>query len=77
MKSEPPQHTERFEVTVLTEGTFEEASQGKQTGRTLVKEVPVGDSGVRIPRSMDVAKFWQVIEECMQRADEVNKGLGK
>ncbi|RDA84443.1 hypothetical protein CP532_2138 [Ophiocordyceps camponoti-leonardi (nom. inval.)] len=76
-RSEPPQHKERFEVKVVTDGTFEEAKSGEmQTGRTVARALPPGTPGVRIPRSMDVAKFWQVIEECIQRADiadEANK----
>ncbi|POR39455.1 Uridine nucleosidase [Tolypocladium paradoxum] len=77
-RSAPPRHDERFAVTVITEGSFEEAKQGgKQTGRTLARALPAGQEGVRIPRGMDVAKFWQVIEECIQRADVVNKGLGR
>ncbi|KAF7561276.1 hypothetical protein G7046_g2894 [Stylonectria norvegica] len=75
--SKAPEHKERFEVTVVTEGTFEEAMQGKQTGRTIVKELPNGESGVRIPRGLDVNKFWDVIEDCIERADEVNKALAR
>ncbi|KAF4999261.1 hypothetical protein FDECE_11555 [Fusarium decemcellulare] len=73
--SEPPEHNERFEVTVITEGTFEEAKEGKQTGRTLAKLLPPGEEGVRIPRGVDIAKFWQVIEECIERADAKNIAL--
>ncbi|PNY25824.1 Uridine nucleosidase [Tolypocladium capitatum] len=77
-RSAPPRHDERFDVTVVTEGSFEEAKQGgKQTGRMLAKALPAGQEGVRIPRGVDVAKFWQVIEECIQRADLVNEGLGR
>ena len=77
-KSAPPRHNERFAVSVVTEGTFEEAKQGdKQTGRTLAKALPAGHEGVRIPRSMDTAKFWQVIEDCIQRADAVNERVAK
>ncbi|KFH45014.1 Uridine nucleosidase-like protein [Hapsidospora chrysogenum ATCC 11550] len=77
-KSAPPPHHERFEVTVVTEGSFEEAREGKkETGRTIVKLLPPGEEGVRIPRSVDTAKFWQVIEECMERADEANRALGR
>jgi hypothetical protein len=32
---------------------------------------------VRIPRGMDEAHFWRVIEECMEKADEVNKKFGR
>ncbi|KAK2592851.1 Uridine nucleosidase 1 [Conoideocrella luteorostrata] len=77
-KSASPKHEERFEVTVVTEGTFEQAKdENAQTGRTIAKVLPPGEEGVRIPRSMDVAKFWQVTEECISRADERNKALGK
>ncbi|CAH0028701.1 unnamed protein product, partial [Clonostachys rhizophaga] len=75
-KSTAPEHHERFEVSVVTEGTFEEA-QVKETGRTIAKELPAGSEGIRIPRSCDVKKFWEVIEECVERADEANKALGR
>ncbi|KAI5466413.1 Inosine/uridine-preferring nucleoside hydrolase domain-containing protein [Mariannaea sp. PMI_226] len=74
-RSQSPQHHERFEVTVITEGTFDEARAGKQTGRTLAKALPSGSEGVRIPRGVDIEKFWQVIEECIERADDVNAAL--
>ncbi|RDA96082.1 hypothetical protein CP533_5868 [Ophiocordyceps camponoti-saundersi (nom. inval.)] len=73
-RSESPHHDERFDVNVVTHGTFKEAMSGeRQTGRTLARALPPGTPGVRIPRSMDVAKFWQVIEECIQRADIANE----
>lgn len=77
-RSEKPQHDERFEVTVVTEGSIEEAKAGeKQTGRTMAKKLPAGEAGVRIPRGCNEAQFWRVVEECMEKADEVNKKLGK
>lgn len=78
VKSTGPKHDERFDVTIVTEGSFEEArTGGKETGRTVVKLLPAGEPGVRIPRSLVVDKFWQVIEECMERADATNLALGK
>ncbi|KAK0761027.1 hypothetical protein N5P37_005970 [Trichoderma harzianum] len=75
-KSQGPKHNERFDVTVITEGTIEEAKRGeKQTGRTIAKEAPAGEGGVIIPRGVDVDRFWQVIEECIERADETNRNL--
>ncbi|KAI0013385.1 Inosine/uridine-preferring nucleoside hydrolase [Xylariaceae sp. FL0662B] len=65
-----PNRRERFEVKVVTEGSIEDASA--QTGRTLVKLLEPGSEGVRIPRGLDIKLFWKVIEECCQRADEVN-----
>ncbi|GAO14400.1 uncharacterized protein UV8b_02606 [Ustilaginoidea virens] len=77
-RSAAPKHEERFQVTVVTEGTFEKARDGHaQTGRTIARLLPPGEEGVRIPRSMDRAKFWQVIEECVRRADEENELLGR
>ncbi|KAH6898768.1 Inosine/uridine-preferring nucleoside hydrolase domain-containing protein [Thelonectria olida] len=74
-RSPGPEHHERFEVTVITEGTFDEARAGKQTGRTLAKSLPPGSEGVRIPRGVDIEEFWQVIEDCIESADEANKAL--
>lgn len=77
-KSAQPKHDERFDVTVVTDGTFEEAKAGKtQTGRTIAKVLPAGEEGVRIPRAVDVAKLWEEIEACVSRADKVNKKNGK
>ncbi|KXJ95456.1 Inosine/uridine-preferring nucleoside hydrolase domain-containing protein [Microdochium bolleyi] len=72
---EGPKRRERFEVTVVTEGTLLEAQapgSTLQTGRTLAKLLEPGAEGVRIPRGLDIPLFWKVIEECCQRADEAN-----
>ncbi|KAK4165676.1 hypothetical protein QBC43DRAFT_259269 [Cladorrhinum sp. PSN259] len=63
---------ERFEVTAVTEGTYDEAHAGARTGQTIVKLLPPGEEGVRIPRGLDLPKFWKVLEECVSRADEAN-----
>lgn len=73
-RSQHPKHRERFEVTVITDGTFEEAEQ-KQTGRTIAQKPPIGKEGVTIPRGLDVPKFWTVIEDCLERADKANKAF--
>ncbi|KAI1420610.1 inosine-uridine preferring nucleoside hydrolase-domain-containing protein [Xylaria sp. FL1777] len=68
-----PAQRERFEVRVVTEGTLDDARQkGTQTGRTIARLLPPGEEGVRIPRGLDIKLFWKTIEECVQRADEVN-----
>jgi uridine nucleosidase len=70
---EGPARRERFEVRVVTEGSFDDAlGRGAQTGRTLVRLLEPGEEGVRIPRGLDIDMFWKVIEECCERADEVN-----
>ncbi|KAK3988050.1 hypothetical protein QBC44DRAFT_351364 [Cladorrhinum sp. PSN332] len=63
---------ERYEVTVVTEGTYEEAHAGARTGQIIVRLLPPGEEGVRIPRGLDMPKFWKVLEECISRADEAN-----
>ncbi|KAI0974543.1 inosine-uridine preferring nucleoside hydrolase-domain-containing protein [Xylaria arbuscula] len=68
-----PAQRERFEVRVVTEGSLIDATEkGTQTGRTIVRLLPPSEEGVRIPRGLDIALFWKIIEECVQRADEVN-----
>ena len=64
--------TERFEVKVNTEGTYEEAKNGARTGQLTVRLLPPGEAGVRIPRALDIPEFWKVLEECVSRADAVN-----
>ncbi|KAL2017498.1 hypothetical protein VTK56DRAFT_2040 [Thermocarpiscus australiensis] len=63
---------ERYEVTVITEGTYEEARAGARTGQITARLLPPGAEGVRIPRSLDIPLFWKVLEECVSRADAAN-----
>lgn len=63
---------ERYEVEIVTEGSHDDASKGAQTGRSIVRLLPEGEEGVKIPRGLNVGRFWKVLEECMERADEVN-----
>ncbi|KAI0148150.1 Inosine/uridine-preferring nucleoside hydrolase [Hypoxylon sp. NC0597] len=73
---EGPGRRERFEVEVVTDGTLEDAKhRGAPTGRTVVKLLPPGSEGVRIPRGLDIPLFWKVIEECCERADQANKKI--
>lgn len=73
-----PKQRERFEVRVVTEGTLDDARlRGAQTGRTIARLLPPGEEGVRIPRGVDVELFWKVVEECIQRADDVNAKSGR
>jgi uridine nucleosidase len=71
-----PHRRERFDVTVLTDGSYEEAKAGAQTGRTVVRALESDKPGVRIPRGLDIPLFWSVLEECCQRADEANARNG-
>jgi uridine nucleosidase len=67
---------ERFDVRVVTEGTHLDAKNGAQTGRTIAKLLPEDESGVKIPRGLDIKRFWSVLEDCLERADRVNKSKG-
>ncbi|RDW78035.1 hypothetical protein BP5796_05887 [Coleophoma crateriformis] len=74
---EGKQRRERFEVKVVTEGTHEEAQAGlAKAGQTVVRLLPEGEEGVLIPRGLDVKRFWRVVEDCLEIADEVNKANG-
>jgi uridine nucleosidase len=63
---------ERFHVRVVTEGTHDDAHKGAQTGRTIATLLPEGEEGVKIPRGLNVKRFWSVLEDSMERADSVN-----
>ncbi|KIW73936.1 hypothetical protein PV04_02014 [Phialophora macrospora] len=53
---------ERWDVDVVLEG--------EQVGRTVITKSGNGQ-GVRIPRALDLDKFWPTLDDCMARADEV------
>ena len=62
---------ERFDVTVITEGHHgTDVSVTGQLGRTLA--VPAEGPGVSIPRGVDVDSFWNIVIDCIQRADDCN-----
>ena len=42
---------------------------GEEFARTKATKAMGGEEGVRIPRSLDVSKFWQVLNHCMSLAD--------
>tara|TARA_R110002003_G_scaffold722_7_gene21385 strand:+ start:41002 stop:41376 length:375 start_codon:yes stop_codon:yes gene_type:complete len=64
---------ERFEVDVVTEGVHSlTQSEVGELGRTKVKKLPAGEGGCRIPRSLDLARFWDSIESALKRADAVS-----
>jgi len=64
---------ERFKVDIVTEGVHSvNQSDVGQLGRTKVVPLPAGDGGCRIPRGVDLPKFWGLIEDCLKRADEVS-----
>ncbi|KAI9727455.1 MAG: Uridine nucleosidase 1 [Cirrosporium novae-zelandiae] len=62
---------ERWEVTVDTSPFPPGRQEGPEakTGMTLVKKLPAGEKGVRIPRGLDTEKFWKVVNECLSVAE--------
>ena len=61
---------ERWHVEVVTEGLHSDSEQERgQVGRTIATKVTGSGCGVRIPRSLDVQRFWAVVEQCVQRAE--------
>ena len=67
---------ERFGITVKTEGEHEQPDYHNRNigqaelGRTVVTKLAPGEKGIRIPRGLDVSRFWDVLNNCLQRAEE-------
>lgn len=53
---------ERWHIDVVVSGLEE--------GRTVATKLEHGRSGVLIPRTLDVDKFWRTLESCMAAADK-------
>ncbi|KAF4310621.1 putative uridine nucleosidase [Botryosphaeria dothidea] len=70
---------ERFSVAVVTEGqhradpalNLADAEAVGQLGRTLATKAEEGE-GVRIPRSLDVDRFWDLIDDALARAEKTS-----
>jgi uridine nucleosidase len=64
---------ERFQVDIVTEGVHS-ANQAEvgELGRTKVTKIPAGEGGCRIPRGVDLDRFWGSIESALKRADAVS-----
>ncbi len=61
---------ERWQVEVVTEGLHSDLEEERgQVGRTVATKVTGSGGGVRIPRGLDVQRFWTMIEQCVQRAE--------
>jgi uridine nucleosidase len=67
---------ERFVVNVVTDGKHgKDASETGQLGRTVVE--PATGGGVAITRGVDLDAFWDLIADCIQRADNWNAANGR
>ena len=61
---------ERWHVNVITDGMHSDSDEERgQVGRTDITKAGLGEGGVRIPRSLNVKRFWEVVEECIRRAE--------
>ncbi|KAL4768910.1 Inosine/uridine-preferring nucleoside hydrolase domain-containing protein [Aspergillus nidulans var. acristatus] len=61
---------ERFAVTVVTDGLHgTDVAMVGQLGRSVVSSHA---AGVTIPRGVDIEAFWNIIVDCIRRADELN-----
>ncbi|KAL8818765.1 MAG: hypothetical protein Q9223_002667 [Gallowayella weberi] len=61
---------ERWDVRVVTDGLHSEYDGERgQLGRTVISKSNERGVGVRIPRGLDVARFWTLVEDCLQSAD--------
>lgn len=68
---------ERFVVSVVTDGQHGgDPLHTGQLGRTIVEPIPGVERvrGVAIPRGVDVDTFWDMLMDCIQRADQWNIG---
>ena len=60
---------ESWHVTVVTDGLHSQLDMEQgQVGRTVISKAESG--GVRIPRGVNVHRFWSLIESCMLRAEQ-------
>ena len=60
---------ERWHIEVVTEGKHGSSRQTSgQLGRTLVSKATAG--GVRIPRTLDVKRFWKLIYEALNLVEQ-------
>ena len=69
----------RYQVEVVTDGKHSPLDRVRgQVGRTVVERVEdvgaLGVGGVRIPRRLDVDRFWAMLEGCAARADRYMEG---
>lgn len=60
---------ERWDVKVVTDGLHSDVAEERgQVGRTVAARASGG--GIRIPRTLNTALFWDVVDECLKRGGE-------
>lgn len=61
---------ERFNIDIVTNRPHSDQDiERGQVGRTCLREAK--GARVRIPRGLEVGRFWDIVEECLQRADDL------
>ena len=67
---------ERFSIVVRTEGEHEQPDfhhrnvHQAQLGRIVVEKLAPGAEGIRIPRGLAAASFWDILDRCLEQAEE-------
>lgn len=62
---------ERFAIRIITDGLHgQDVAATGQLGRSFAAVVE--EHGVAVPRGVDVNAFWEMILDCIRRADECN-----
>ena len=70
-----PPTPESFAITITTAGLHSALeSESGEVGRTVVRKLAPGAMGVRIPRGVDVAAFWGLLEGCVRAAEVTMEG---
>ena len=61
---------ERWYIRVVTDGLHSELAEERgQVGRTIATKAAKGKGGVRIPRGLNVRRFWDLLDQCLHRAE--------
>lgn len=62
---------DRFLVKVVTDGYCSDSHNDiGQLGRTLVEKLPHGSDGVRIPKYINLERFWSHISEAIEKSEK-------
>ncbi|KAI9703644.1 MAG: Uridine nucleosidase 1 [Candelina mexicana] len=59
-------------LEVVTDGKHTDSEELRgQVGRTVARRATAREDGIRVPRSVDVEKFWSIMEECVKLAERL------
>lgn len=54
----------------MTDGRHSDvAEERSQLGRTIAAKAADGEGGVRVPRGLNVGRFWGLLDQCLRRAE--------